>query len=128
MYVMTLFELIKIAPDERVTSVAATGPPKNGIPVAAAQFKSGYGLSAMAVDAEGNIYIADAGNFQLRRIGIDGLVHTFAGTGLFRQEGENWPAAVSFLNSPHIWPSARKGRSTSSIATTARSARSELMD
>jgi sugar lactone lactonase YvrE len=101
-YVMTLFGIMKIAPDQRVTSVngSSDGAPNNGGPVATAGFKSDFGLNAMVSDSDGNIYVADSGHFQLRRIGTDGIVHAFAGSGLFRQAGENWPAVVSSFNSP----------------------------
>jgi len=101
-YVMTLFGIMKVAPDQRVTSLnsSAEGAPNNGGPVATAAFKSDFALNAMVSDSDGNIYVADSGHFQLRRIGTDGLVHAFAGSGLFRQAGENWPAAVSSFNSP----------------------------
>ncbi|HUQ93511.1 MAG TPA: hypothetical protein VM120_17655 [Bryobacteraceae bacterium] len=100
-YVLGLSELLRIGPDNRVLSRSNTGgPPNNGGPVNRAGFKSGIGLGAMASDADGNIYVADSRNYQLRRIGADGIVHAFAGTGVFRQEGENWSAADSFFNAP----------------------------
>ncbi|SEO87807.1 NHL repeat-containing protein [Mucilaginibacter gossypiicola] len=47
-------------------------------PVATAQF---YALQGLVTDASGNIYIADYGNNNIRKISADGVVSTFAGSG-----------------------------------------------
>jgi sugar lactone lactonase YvrE len=111
-YVMTLFELLKVTPDQLVRSVSASwGTPRNnGGPVQRAGFKTIYGLNAMAFDPEGNLFIADTGHYQLRRVGTDGIVHAFAGTGVFRQLGENWPSTVSYLNSPTRLAAGNRGQ------------------
>jgi sugar lactone lactonase YvrE len=111
-YVMTLFELLKVTPDQVVRSVSArSGTPRNNAgPVERAGFKPEYELNAMASDPDGNVFVADTGHYQLRRIGTDGIVHTFAGTGVFRQEGENWPAVVSYLNSPRRLAAGNRGQ------------------
>jgi ABC-type branched-subunit amino acid transport system substrate-binding protein len=69
----------RITPDGFVSTLAGTGSPGyvNG-PVATAQFSSPLGL---AVDAAGNVYVADAGNHCVRLIRPDGTVTTLAGTG-----------------------------------------------
>ena len=102
LYVMTIFQVLKVGPDQRVSILngSTDGFANNGGPIARAGFFPGTSLNAMVSDAEGNVYVADSGNFQLRRIGTDGMVHAFAGSGLFRQQGENWPAEVSYFNTP----------------------------
>jgi ABC-type branched-subunit amino acid transport system substrate-binding protein/sugar lactone lactonase YvrE len=69
----------RITPDGLVSTLAGTGSPgyADG-PVATAQFSSPVGL---AVDAAGNVYVADSGNHCVRLIRPDGTVTTLAGTG-----------------------------------------------
>ncbi len=69
----------KISPDGQVSTLA--GQPgfagyQNG-PVANATFKNPGGL---ALDAAGNVYVADTGNACIRKITPDGQVSTVAGT------------------------------------------------
>ena len=57
--------------------------------------------SDVAADAVGNIYIADKDNHRIRRVGTDGIITTFAGTGAERGfSGDNGPATLARLNSP----------------------------
>ena len=60
-----------------VTTYAGTGTPgfMNG-DTSVAQFNQPFGI---AIDPEGNLYLADAGNHCIRKIGTDGQVSTFAG-------------------------------------------------
>lgn len=70
----------KIEPNATVTTLAGGGPGTavNG-PGSVASFKNPQGV---AVDAAGNVYVADAGNNQIRKITSIGLVSTFAGSGV----------------------------------------------
>jgi ABC-type branched-subunit amino acid transport system substrate-binding protein/sugar lactone lactonase YvrE len=69
----------RITPDGMVSTLAGTGSPGyvDG-PIATAQFSGPTGL---AVDAAGNVYVADGGNQRIRIIQTDGTVTTMAGTG-----------------------------------------------
>src|SRR5690606_36211308 len=58
----------------------------DGGPALEARFAMPFGQSAdpagrVALDADGNIYLADTRNHRIRRIGTDGIVTTVAGTG-----------------------------------------------
>lgn len=69
----------RIAPDGMVSTLAGSGERgfRDG-PGSAAQFNTSSGL---AVDAEGNVYVADANNDAIRRITPAGQATTLAGNG-----------------------------------------------
>jgi trimeric autotransporter adhesin len=48
--------------------------------------------SALTGDAEGNIYVLDAGNGRIRKIGADGIITTLAGNGRSGYSGDSGPA------------------------------------
>jgi sugar lactone lactonase YvrE len=56
--------------------------------------------AAIAFDSKGNLYIADAGNNRIRRVGRDGIITTVAGVGRRGYRGDGGPAALALLNSP----------------------------
>jgi sugar lactone lactonase YvrE len=67
-----------IATDGRVTTVAGGDDGFADGPGAQAQFD---GPAGVAVDQEGNVYVADWGNNRVRKITPDGIVSTLAGNG-----------------------------------------------
>ncbi len=84
-----------------LATVAGTGfPGFNGdrIPATTAQLKKPAGI---AVDAAGNIYIADTGNHRIRKVTAkDGLIQTLAGTGNPGYSGDGGPATAASLDTP----------------------------
>ncbi len=72
----------KISPAGAMTTVAGTGVPAftgDGVPAASAALNR---PTALALDAQGNLFIADALNYRLRRVdGISGRIDTLAGFG-----------------------------------------------
>ncbi len=69
----------RIAPDGAVTTVAGGEEGYADGPGAKARFHTPSGL---ALDRQGNLYVADTGNHAIRKITPDGVVSTVAGSGV----------------------------------------------
>ena len=87
--------------DGSIVTVAGGGNPSDGIgddgPATAAKLGAPSGV---AMDAAGNIYIADTGNRRIRKIDTDGNIFTIAGTGTPGLSGDGGPATAAQLNFP----------------------------
>ena len=90
----------KLAADGTLTTIAGTGisgySGDNG-PAVSALLNRPY---SVALDAAGNIYIADTGNARIRKIGLTGTITTVAGTGSGGFSGDTGPATAATLS----WP------------------------
>ena len=83
-----------------MTTVAGNGSPGysgDKGPATAAQLYSPMGV---AVDAAGNIYIADTYNQVVRKVDTSGTITTYAGTGYAGLSGDNGPATQAELHYP----------------------------
>jgi sugar lactone lactonase YvrE len=83
-----------------ITTIAGNGQPAfsgDGGPAAQASLNDPTGV---AVDARGNVYIADFANHRVRRIGKDGVITTVAGMGTSGFSGDGGPATLSRLSFP----------------------------
>jgi uncharacterized protein (TIGR03437 family) len=69
----------------------------DGGPAATARLNS---PSAVAVDAAGNVYIADSGNHRIRKVSASGIISTVAGTVKTGFNGDNQPATSASLTDP----------------------------
>ena len=70
----------KISPQGVVTTLAGnTHPGSANGKGTAASFAHPAGV---AIDAEGNLFVADAGNNKIRKVSPDGMVTTLAGNGI----------------------------------------------
>ena len=90
----------KVTPTGTISTVAGNGHPgfsgDNG-PASAAQLNQPYDL---ALDAAGNLYIADYGNQRVRAIGTSGNITTVAGNGSSGGTGDGGPATAAMLLGP----------------------------
>jgi len=57
--------------------------------------------TAIALDASGNLYVADTANHRIRRIAVaTGIITTIAGNGIEGYSGDDGPATAASLDSP----------------------------
>jgi sugar lactone lactonase YvrE len=84
----------KVTPTGIVSTIAGSTPGSTDGNGAAAQFRSPRGI---ALDASGNLYIADAGNHRIRMITSTGTVTTIAGNAIGVTDG---PIADAKFNTP----------------------------
>ena len=90
----------RVGPDGVITTFAGTGRQGFEADGDAARFQKLNLPSGVALDAQGNVYIADRGNHRVRRVGLDGVIRTVAGTGTGGFSGDAGPATQARLNSP----------------------------
>jgi sugar lactone lactonase YvrE len=100
----------KVSPDGTITTVAGNGTaapsvqqagpgPGDGGPATSAQLRTPIGV---AVDSGGNLYIADLGNFRIRKVSPGGTISTVAGNGTFGFSGDGGPATSAQLSAEGI--------------------------
>jgi sugar lactone lactonase YvrE len=92
--------LLRITPDGMVARVAGTGnsgDPQQGAKAIEAPFNLPRGV---AVDARGNIYVADQRGNRVSMIDASGVITTFAGTGTAGNSGDGGKAAEAQLSAP----------------------------
>ena len=90
----------KVTPAGVITTVAGTGVGGfggDGGPAASAQLN---GPSGLALDAVGNLYIAEYLNHRVRKVTPAGVITTVAGAGTQGFSGDGGPATSAELNSP----------------------------
>ena len=87
-----------VANSYTIQTVAGNNSVGDGGPALAALFSQTEGI---AVDNRGNIYVADADNNRVRRIGSDGAISTVAGNGMAGFAGDGGPARSAQLNQPY---------------------------
>ena len=122
------------ASDNKISTVAGNGTAgysgDGGAAVSATLFKPSW----VSVDNAGNLYIADIGNYVVRKVNTSGIISTIAGNGTLGYTGDGakassaelgWPFAVVPDNSGDIYISdyynncIRKVNSAGTISTVA---------
>jgi hypothetical protein len=89
----------KVTPDGIITTVAGNGSSgddrDSGLATSARLLPSG-----VAVDSEGNLFIADVGSLRIRKVTPDGIITTVAGNGFLGYSGDGVPATSAQLTYP----------------------------
>lgn len=91
----------KVSPDGIITTVAGSnstlGFSGDGGMATAARLNSPLGVSS---DTQGNLFIADAGNYRVRKVSPDGIITTVAGNGTAGFSGDGGAATAAKINLP----------------------------
>jgi sugar lactone lactonase YvrE len=97
----------KVSRGGTITTFAGGGSSfGDGGPATSAQL---HGPVGVAVDGQGNVYIADSVNARVRKVSPGGTITTFAGTGAGGYSGDGGPATSARLFSPHSVAMDRQG-------------------
>lgn len=89
-----------VGADGVISTVAGNGElgfSGDGGPATEARINEAYGI---AYDGEGRLYIADSTNHRVRRVELDGTIHTVAGVGKPGYGGDGGPAIDAHFDSP----------------------------
>ncbi|MBI4474083.1 MAG: IPT/TIG domain-containing protein, partial [Acidobacteria bacterium] len=91
----------KVTPSGTITTVAGTGTPGfSGDSGPATSAQIGTFVRGLAVDASGNLYIADQSNHRIRKVDVNGTITTVAGTGIGGFSGDGGAATSARLRNP----------------------------
>ncbi len=94
------FAVRRVNPQGIITTIAGTGTGSgasgDGIPASTAMVNP----TDVAVAPDGTVYIAEVQTNRVRKVGVDGIITTIAGPGVFGNLGDGGPATAARLNSP----------------------------
>jgi sugar lactone lactonase YvrE len=94
------YRVRRVSPDGIITTVAGSDAPGfsgDGGPASQARLNTPVGI---AVDTEGNLFIADSNNHRIRKVDVGGIISTLAGNGTSRYAGDGVAATATGLR----WP------------------------
>ena len=92
--------------NNRIRKISTTGIISNyagsgiGLDGGAATAADVYHPSGVAVDASGNVYIAETGNNRVRKVTTSGIISTIAGNGVVGYSGDGGAGTAAKLSSP----------------------------
>jgi uncharacterized protein (TIGR03437 family) len=92
--------IVKVTPGGSASTYAGNGTPGYGGDNGAATSAQIYTPTGVALDAKGNLYIADYQNHRIRKVTTDGAISTVAGNGNQGYAGDGGPATGALLNYP----------------------------
>ena len=92
LYVATYSQVLKVTPAGAITVVAGASSSGYGGDGGQATSANFAGISGIAFDASGNLYIADSENHRIRKVDTSGVVRTVVGSGVRGTSGDNLPA------------------------------------
>ena len=98
--VITYSNIRRVDPSGNITTIAGVGRwgfSGDGGPAVEAHLS---GPGDLALDAAGNLFIADSGNNRIRRVDSSGIITTIAGTGVRGFSGDGGPAVAAQLDDP----------------------------
>ena len=90
----------KVSANGTISTIAGNGALSfsgDGGPATSAALNVPLGI---ALDAAGNLYIADGGNSRIRKVSASGIITTVAGKSTFSFSGDGGPATSAGLNAP----------------------------
>jgi hypothetical protein len=100
----------KVTPEGTILNVAGVygqeGYNGDNIAATTARLK---GPIDVAVDAAGNLYIAEGSSFRIRKVGTDGIITTYAGTGTAGFSGDTGPAKDARISNTEYLATDRGG-------------------
>jgi trimeric autotransporter adhesin len=99
LYILANQQVRKVDTRGVITTIAGSGYGYSGDngPALYAQFSSPGGL---AIDKQGNLYIADTYNRRIRKIDTNGIITTYAGNGTLGSDGDGGSATQARLYNP----------------------------
>ena len=101
LYIADTSAIRKVTPGGMIATVAGqvgSGYSGDGGPATSAALNSPWGV---AVDAAGNLFIADTDNNRIRKVALDGTITTLAGNGTLGYSGDGGPAVSAQFHYPY---------------------------
>ncbi|HEY4364608.1 MAG TPA: hypothetical protein VGN17_26830 [Bryobacteraceae bacterium] len=100
LYASNGISVMRVSPQGAILKIAGGGDLGYGDNGAATQARLNH-PAGVAMDLEGNLYIADRDNHRVRKVTPGGIISTIAGTGIAGDSGDGGAAVFAQINSPN---------------------------